>query len=138
MKCYCNRYNTKLLGIKSSAPVTVSTAGTGYRILPNQADTEPDSSQDYRFVSTMNVAGGADTPAARLSIQGSVDGVTWFEVAAGTNRTAPGAYVEVIDAPNSALLPWVRAFVTISGGTPPSVDAVIDIVSTGPFELALA
>lgn len=136
MKCYPNRFSSKLLMIPQAAPVTVTTDGKPVRILPDQTDGQTDASQDYRFTSVMNVSGGAGNPAAQLIIQGSVDGVIWFEVATGTSRTAPGLYAEIIDAPNSLLLPWVRVRVAIVGTTPPSVDALVDVVSTGPFQLS--
>ncbi len=136
MKCYCNRFGSKLLNIPNATPVTVTTVGTPYRILPDQTDGQTDAAQDYRFVSNLNFVGGSGTPAAQLIIQGSVDGVLWFDVSLGTNRTAAGVYPEVIDTPTGLLMPWVRAKVAVAGTTPPSIDATIDIVSTGPFQLS--
>ena len=45
-------------------------------------------------------------------------------------------YAEIIDSANGLLMPWVRAKVTVAGTTPPAVDATIDVVSTGPFQLS--
>lgn len=136
MKCYCNRFGNKLLNIPAQAPIAAPVNGKAYRILPDQNDGQTDAAQDYRFVSVLNVVGGDGQPAAQLFIQGSTDGVVWFDVASGTSRTAPGLYQEIIDAGNSALLPWVRARLALAGTTPPSVDGVLDIVSTGPFQLS--
>ena len=136
MKCYCNRFASKLLDIPAGTPITVTAVGKSYRILPDQTDGQTDAAQDYRFVSNMNFTGGSGSPAALLIIQGSVDGVLWFDVSPGTNRTAGGNYAEIIDTPNGLLMPWVRAKVVIAGTTPPSIDASIDIVSTGPFQLS--
>ncbi len=136
MKCYCNRFGSKLLNIAPAAPVTVTTLGTPYRILPDQSDGQTDAAQDYKFVTTLNVVGGSGTPAAQLVIQGSVDGVLWFDVAMGASRTVAGVYAEIVDSANGLLMPWVRAKVTVAGTTPPAVDATIDVVSTGPFQLS--
>ena len=136
MKCYCNRFASKLLDIPNATPVTVTTVGKPYRILPDQTDGQTDAAQDYRFVSNLNVVGGSGSPAAQLIIQGSVDGALWFDVSLGTSRTAAGVYAEIIDTPNGLLMPWVRAKVTVAGTTPPTCDTSIDIVSTGPFQLS--
>jgi hypothetical protein len=136
MKCYANQLIQHLLGIASGAPVTVTTAGAGLRILPEQNDRQTDDAQDFRFVTNLNFSGGASSPTAQLFIQGSVDNVNWIDLASGTSRTAAGAYLEVIDAAGVALLPWVRARLVIAGGTPPSVYTTVDIVSNGPFQLS--
>ena len=75
------------------------------------------------------------TPSAQLVVQGSVDGSTWIDVVLGTARTTPGIYREVLDG-NVALLPWVRVRLVLAGTTPPSVDASVEVVSTGGFTLA--
>src|SRR5436190_20299416 len=105
MKCYCNRFASKLLNIPLATPVTVTTTGTPYRSLPDQSDGQTDAAQDYKFVSNLNFVGGSGTPTAQLVIQGSVDGVLWFDVASGTSRTAAGVYPEVIDAASGLLMP---------------------------------
>lgn len=135
MKCYCNRVGAKLMMIPQAGAVAVTTDGRPVRILPDQSDGQTDASQDYRFVTVLNVVGGTQ-PTAQLIIQGSVDGVLWVDVAAGTNRTAAGLFVEIIDAANSMLLPWVRARVVLGGTANPSVDLAVDIVATGPFQLS--
>ena len=135
MKCYCNRVGSKLMMIPLAGAVAVTTDGKPVRILPEQNDGQTDAAQEYRFVTLLNVVGGTQ-PTAQLVIQGSVDGVLWFDVATGTSRTAAGLYAEIIDAPNSLLLPWVRARVLLGGTAAPTVDLVIDIVSTGPFQLS--
>ena len=119
-----------------SAPVAVTTAGTGYRILPGQADQQTDDVQDFRFVTSLNFSGGATSPTAQIFIQGSIDGSTWIDLASGTSRTAAGTYNEVIEATGIALLPWVRARVVLGGGTNPNVYATVDVVSNGPFSLS--
>ena len=136
MKCYANLVTTKLLNILSSAAVAVTTNGTGYRILPAQVDQQTDDAQDFRFVTSMTFSGGATSPTAQIFIQGSVDGVTWIDLASGTSRTTPGTYAEVIEAANVALLPWVRARLVLAGGTPPSVYGSVDVVANGPFSLS--
>jgi hypothetical protein len=132
MRCYANRYGTKLLATLAS---TTNVDGAGYRILPDQSDNQNDASQDYKVVTSLNVAGGAGTPSAQLVVQGSVDGSTWIDVVLGAVRTAPGTYREVLDG-NAALLPWVRVRLVVAGTTPPSVDASAEVVSTGGFTLA--
>ncbi len=136
MKAYLNRFAQQLLAILVSAPATVTTVGKSLRILPDQTDNQTDASQDYRFPSTMNFVGGSGSPTAVLVIQGSVDGVTWFDVAPGTNRTAPGVYQEIIDVPAAPLMPWIRAKLQLGGTTPPTVDAIVEIISTGAFQLS--
>lgn len=136
MRCYANQVTTKLLNIPSTAPVAVNTPGTGYRILPGQADQQTDDVQDFRFVTSMNFSGGATSPTAQIFIQGSIDGATWIDLAPGTSRTAAGTYVEVIEAAGVALLPWVRARLALGGGTNPNVYATVDVVSNGPFSLS--
>lgn len=136
MKCYCNRYGSKLLLIPLAGAVTVTTDGKAARVLPDQTDGQTDANQDYRFVTTLNVVGGSGSPAVTLIIQGSADGTTWVDVAAGTVRTAPGLYTEIIDNANSQLLPWIRVRVVVAGTTPPAADCSVDIVSTGPFQLS--
>ena len=136
MKCYPNRYGSKLLNIPASAPVTVPTTGTPYRVLPDQSDRQTDASQDYKLVTYLNVVGGSGSPMAQLVLQGSADGVLWFDVVLGTIRTAPGSYPEILDPPNGVVLPWVRIKLSVGGTTPPTVDATADIVATGPFQLS--
>ena len=135
MKCYANQVTTRVLNIPSTAQVTVTTNSPGLRLLPAQNDRQTDDAQDFRFVTNMDFAGGATTPSAQLFVQGSIDGVTWIDLANGTSRTAAGNYREVVDASGVALLPYLRGRVVIAGGTPPSVNATIDIVSNGPFNL---
>lgn len=136
MRCYANQLATKLLSIPSTAPVAVNTAGTGYRILPGQADKQTDDVQDFRFVTSLTFAGGASTPTAQLVIQGSVDGVNWMDLALGASRTVAGTFLEVIEATGIALLPWVRARLVLGGGTAPNVYASVDVISNGPFSLS--
>src|SRR5687768_14533261 len=136
MRCYANQLATKLLTIPATAPVAVNTAGTGYRILPGQADKQTDDVQDFRFVTSLTFAGGATSPTAQLVIQGSVDGVTWMDLAQGTSRTGAGTFLEVIEATGIALLPWVRARLVLGGGTAPNVYASVDVISNGPFSLS--
>ncbi len=136
MKCYANRVLTSLLAIPSGAPVTVTTAGPSYRVLPEQNDRQTDDAQDFRFVTSLNFAGGATSPTAQIVIQGSTDNVTWIDIASGTSRTTTGNFLEVVDALGVALLPWVRARVVLGGGTAPTVYATVDVISNGPFQLS--
>jgi len=136
MKCFANRVTTSLLNIPSSAPVSVTTNGTAYRVLPEGQDRLMDDTQDYRFVTNMDFAGGASTPTAQIIIQGSVDNVNWMDLAPGTVRSAAANYREIIDAASVPMLPWIRARLVLAGGTPPNVNATVDLVSTGPFQLS--
>ena len=136
MKCYANLVTTKLLNILSTAAVVVTTAGTGYRVLPAQNDEQTDDLQDFRFVTSMTFTGGATSPTAQLVIQGSVDGTTWMDLASGTSRTGAGTFMEVIESSGVALLPWIRARLVLAGGTNPTVYATVDVVSNGPFTLS--
>lgn len=135
MKCYPNRFGTKLLSIPSTAQVAVTTDGTGYRILPDQNDGQTDAAQDYKVVTNLNVAGGT-SPTAQVVVQGSVDGSTWIDLATGTQRTAAGNFREVLDPANVGLLPWIRARVVLGGTANPSVDVTAELVSTGGFQLS--
>jgi ABC-type phosphate transport system ATPase subunit len=69
MKCYPNRFGTKLLSIPSTAQVNVTTNGTPYRVFPDENDGQSNAAQDYKVVATMNVAGGT-SPTAQLILQG--------------------------------------------------------------------
>jgi hypothetical protein len=135
MKCYPNRFGTKLLNIPNSAQVAVTTVGTPYRVLPDEADGQPGSAQDYKVATYLNVTGG-NAPTAQVILQGSVDGANWIDLAIGTQRGAAGTYVEVLDPANVGVLPWVRARVVLGGTANPSVDAQIELVSTGGFQLS--
>ena len=137
MKCYANRYSSKLLNILSTGQVNVTTDGTPYRILPDQNDGQTDAAQDYKCVVSLNVAGGT-APTAQVVVQGSVDGVAWIDLATGTQRNAAGTYKEILDPANVGLLPWVRARVVLGGTANPSVDVTAELVSTGGFQLALS
>ena len=136
MKCYAYQLVTKLLQLLSAAPVTATTNGTAYRILPGSVDEQTDDQQDFRFVTAMTFSGGATSPTAQWVIQGSVDGSTWIDLATGTSRTTAGTYLEVIDASSVALLPWVRAKLLLGGGTAPTVYGTVDVVANGPFQLS--
>jgi hypothetical protein len=136
MKCYANLVTTKLLNILSTAPVVVTTVGTSYRILPGQVDQQTDDLQDFRFVTSLTFAGGVTSPTAQIFIQGSVDGITWMDLAPGTSRTGAGTFMEVIEASAVALLPWIRVRLVLAGATNPTVYATVDIVSNGPFTLS--
>lgn len=137
MKCYANRYSSKLLNIPSTAQVAVTTDGTPYRILPDQGDGQTDAAQDYKCVVSLNVAGG-NAPTAQVVVQGSVDGVAWIDLATGTQRNAAGTFKEILDPANVGLLPWIRARVVLGGTANPSVDVTAELVSTGGFQLALS
>jgi hypothetical protein len=136
MKCYANRITTRLMNIPSTAPVAVTTNGTGYRVLPGQSDDQPDSAQEFKFVTSLTFAGGVTTPTAQLVIQGSADGVTWIDLLMGASRTADGTYNETLDSTTVGLLPWVRARLVLGGGTAPNVYASVEVVSTGSFQLS--
>ena len=138
MKCYANRVGNSLLNIPPAGPAVASFDGPGARILPDQADRLNDSVQEFKFLTRLNVSGGSGQPSAQLVISGSLDGVSWFDLAAGTAQTAPGSYTEVIDSNTVGLLPWIRGRLVLAGTTPPSCFCSIDIVSTGPFQLSSA
>ncbi len=135
MQCYPNRYGTKLMNIAPSAQLAVTTNGTPYRVLPDESDNQPNSSQDYKLVTYLNVTGGT-SPTAQVFLQGSVDGVNWMDLVPGTSRTAVGAYVEVLDPPNIGILPWIRARVVLGGTAVPTFDAQVELVGTGSFQLS--
>ena len=65
MKCYAYQLVTKLLQFLSAAPVTATTNGTAYRILPGSVDEQTDDQQDFRFVTAMTFSGGATSPTAQ-------------------------------------------------------------------------
>ena len=136
MKCYANRITTKPLNIPSTAPVAVTTNGTGYRVLPGQSDDQSDAQQEFKFVTSLTFSGGVTSPTAQLVIQGSADGAAWVDLVSGASRTEAGTYVETLDSTSVGLLPWVRARLVLAGGTPPTVYASVEIVSNGPFQLA--
>jgi hypothetical protein len=136
MKCYANQVTTRLLNIPSTMPVAVTTTGTAYRLLPAQSDLQTDDTQDFRFVTSLTFAGGVTSPTAQIFLQGSIDGITWFDVGSGASRSADGTYREVIDNTVSVLLPWIRVRLALAGATNPNVFATVDIVSNGPFQLS--
>jgi hypothetical protein len=136
MKCYANQVTTRLLNIPSAAPVAVTTNGTAYRLLPAQSDLQTDDTQDFRFVTSLTFAGGVTSPTAQLFLQGSIDGITWFDVGSGASRSADGTYREVIDNTANVLLPWIRVRLALGGATNPNVFATVDLVSNGPFQLS--
>ncbi len=133
MKCFANRVTTPLLKTPS---VAVTTDGTPYRVLPEGQDRLMDDTQDYRFVTSIDFSGGASSPTAQIVIQGSVDGSSSIDLATGTSRTTTALFREIVDTPAAPLLPWIRARVVLGGGTPPTVIAQVDLVSTGPFQLS--
>ncbi|MFN7132359.1 MAG: hypothetical protein ACK4N5_09755, partial [Myxococcales bacterium] len=97
---------------------------------------QPDSAQEFKFVTSLTFAGGVTTPTAQLVIQGSADGVTWMDLLMGASRTADGTYNETLDSTTVGLLPWVRARLVLGGGTAPNVYASVEVVSTGSFQLS--
>ncbi len=136
MKCYANRVSTRLMNTPPGTPVTVTTNGTGQRVLPNQADDQSDSQQEFKFITTLVLTGGVTSPTGQLIIQGSVDGVSWVDLVAGTVRTEAGTYNEGLDSATVGLLPWVRARLVLAGGTNFGAVATVEVVSTGPFQLS--
>jgi hypothetical protein len=136
MKCYANQVTTRLLNIPSTMPVAVTTTGTAYRLLPAQSDLQTDDTQDFRFVTSLTFAGGVTSPTAQIFLQGSIDGITWFDVGSGASRSADGTYREVIDSTANVLLPWIRVRLALAGATNPNVFATVDVVSNGPFQLS--
>lgn len=136
MKVYANRIGTKLMNLLSAAPVAVTTNGTAYRILPNQADLQTDAQQEFKFVTSLTVSGGVTSPTAQLVIQGSADGVAWVDLVSGTSRGQAGTFPELIDSTSAGLLPWVRARLVLDGGTPPNVYGTVELVSTGAFQIS--
>ena len=136
MKCYANRVPNRLISIPSEAPVVATLNGQKLRILPDQSDRQTDAAQEFKFISVLVFAGGANSPTAQLVIQGSVDGAIWIDLVLGTVRTDAGTFFEALDSNSVGLLPWVRARLVLAGGTAPSVSANVDVVSTGPFQLS--
>lgn len=136
MKCFANRVTTRLFQVPSTAPISASADGTGWRVLPEQGDRVSDALQEFKFVSSLTMAGGAGSPTAQVVIQGSVDGQSWIDLATGTSRTADGTYKEVLDNSSNAILPYIRGRFALGGSTAPNVSGVIDIISTAPFTLA--
>lgn len=136
MKCYANRVTTKLINTPPQTPVTVNQNGPGVRILPDQSDRLNDSVQEFKFITLLVLTGGVTSPTGQIVIQGSVDGITWVDLVAGTSRTATGTYVEALDSATVGLLPWVRAQLLLAGGTNFGAVASVDIVSTGGFQLS--
>ena len=136
MKCFANRVTTRLFLVPSTASISASADGTAWRVLPEQGDRVSDALQEFKFVSTLTMSGGAGSPTAQVILQGSVDGTSWIDLATGTSRTADGTYKEILDNTSSALLPYIRARFSLGGSTPPSVFGVVDIISTAPFTLA--
>lgn len=135
MKCYPNRYGTRLLNIPSSSQVAVTTNGTAYRVLPDENDGQSNAVQEFKVVTTLNVAGGT-SPTAQVVVQGSVDGTTWIDLASGTQRSAAGSYSEILDPSNVGVLPWIRGRVVLGGTANPNVDCTVELVSTGGFLLS--
>ncbi len=135
MKCYANRVTTRLMNTPTGTPVTVTQNGAGQRILPNQADDQPDSQQEFKFITTLVLTGGVTSPTGQLVIQGSIDGIAWVDLVLGTVRTEAGTYNEGLDSATVGLLPWVRARLVLAGGTNFGAVATVDVVSTGPFQL---
>ena len=136
MKCYANRVNSRLLSIPPENPVVAPVNGGKFRIFPDQSDHQTDAVQDFVFITVLVFAGGANSPTAQLVIQGSTDGQLWIDLVLGTVRTEAGTYVEGLNGNGFGLLPWVRARLVLAGGTPPSVSANVEVVSTGAFQLS--
>lgn len=136
MKCFANRVQTHLFQVPSATPVAASASGTPWRVLPDASDNQGDSIQDFKFVTTLTMSGGAGSPTAQVVIQGSMDGVDWIDLATGTSRTTDGTYKEVLDNTSMPLLPFIRARFSLGGTTAPSVYGIVDVISTAAFQLS--
>lgn len=127
MLAFAQKANVARLTVAQSIDFTSS----GFRIL-NLVTGQ----NNVRLSSQLTVSGGVTSPTAQVVWQTSVDGVNWFDLAAGTSRTSAGTYFEVLD-PNASLLGWVRAKVLLTGGTNFSITSfVADLVATEGIGLA--
>lgn len=136
MKCFANRVQQRLFQVSSSTPVSATANGTPWRVLPDASDGQGDSVQDFKFVATLTMSGGAGSPTAQVVIQGSMDGADWIDLATGTSRTADGTYKEVLDNTSMPLLPYIRGRFSLGGSTGPSVYGIVDLISTAAFQLS--
>lgn len=136
MKCFANRVQTRLFLVPNSTPINVSTSGTAWRVLPDASDNQGDAVQDFKFVTSFTMSGGAGSPTAQVVIQGSMDGTDWIDLATGASRTADGTYKELLDNTSMPLLPFIRARFSLGGTTAPNVYGVVDLISTAAFQLS--
>lgn len=136
MKCFANKVQTHLFQVPSATPVSATANGAAWRVLPDASDNQADAIQDFKFVTSLTMSGGAGSPTAQVVIQGSVDGVDWIDLATGTSRTADGTYKEVLDNTSMPLLPYIRGRFLLGGTTAPSAYGLVDLISTAAFQLS--
>jgi len=107
--------------------------GSTWAVLPSEGDGVADPSQGFGVFITATQDGGATSPTTDVTVETSVDGDNWVEVASATQLTADGTQTEMDTIDN--LGPYVRATTTLGGGTAPDHTVSVVLTSDAPFKL---
>lgn len=110
---------------------TASENGAIYRIVPKRNQDLVNGAFRAFLVATQS--GGASSPTTDLKVQTSVDGTNWIDWTSVTQLTADGTNEELEGANSQDLGVYVRAVLTLGGGTAPTVAAKVLIASNIKF-----
>lgn len=126
-------YSNQATLLETESATDVDQTGTTYVIVPDEGDSVPDHSQEYRawFITTQT--GGASSPTTDCLVETSPDGDTWVTVASATQLTADGGVGEWKDL--AELGSYIRVRTVLGGGTKPEHTAKVILASTGSLRL---
>lgn len=125
----------------TTTAVVVTTTGSTYKILGSPRDDVSGAEQEFAFVFEGSQTGGASSPTADLKVQTSIDGSVWHDVCSATQMTSGAPAVSEFkqgaeDVP--LVCKYVRAKLTLAGGTNPTTTCSVNIISNGRFTIEAA
>jgi hypothetical protein len=110
-----------------------TTTQTGTSYLLAYRDPSPDMANSRaRLFGTITQSGGATSPLGTLTIETSDNGTNWVSISSGDWVTNADETVH-IDGDEVVLMKYVRAKLTPSGGTAPTLSCRIVLAISQPF-----
>ena len=128
-----NRLFNKTATILDVTGKTATYDGAAYLLAPIDGDEIDGQNQEFRAFFVVTTTGGASTPTADLIVQTSNDNVNWLTWVAATQVTTATTLVELKGATSLDCGRYVRAKLSLGGGTAFTTAAKLQILSNGRF-----
>ena len=132
------RYEGVLLAMTTAQ----NTNKTGDTILvtPTSGDGITDVDQRYVFAFQTTQADGASSPTTTVKVQTSVDGTVWVDLVTATAVSTTTTTLEVKDtaALTGPFFKYLRAVMTLGGGTNPNSSTKVWLMSNAAFTVKAA
>lgn len=114
---------------------TATETGSTYEIVPVKGGVVHQGNQEIHAVVSYTTEGGASSPTMDATIETSVDGTSWYTWGGITQVTTNTSGVQQIYTTSKFFYRYVRAKLTLGGGTAPTTACKVDLVSNGKFKL---